>query len=49
MKRVIVPALVVMIAMAAACTREAKTETLSLYEHDTQQTNLTLGRTGSNP
>jgi hypothetical protein len=35
--------------LAAACARAAKTETLSLYEQDTHQTNLTFGRKGSNP
>jgi hypothetical protein len=50
MRRVIVPLLVVIAALAAGCSKETtKTVTLSLYEHDTQQTNLTFGRTGTNP
>jgi hypothetical protein len=40
----------VLVAAAAGCSKSGgKSETMTFYEHDTQQTNLTFGRAGTHP
>jgi len=42
-------ALAIVVLLAASCGKEAKAETLTFYEHDTQQTNVDLGKKGDSP